>query len=265
MRDGIAMLDEEILHLIQASSAKLVKPVKLIVFTKNASPAACPDVLALARAVKADRETIGVEAYDLVMDRDQTELYGIQRVPALVVLGVTGRSVVLYGSAGKIFLKILLDTVQHVSEEKALLPDSIRHSLKRLTGHVQIHMFVNQDNFLCRSIAEMAVGFALENGHIRTSIVNADDFSELVRKYDIDEFPTTIFGKNLRVRGSITEADFLEKLFLAEGAESEPDRKCSACGKASPDVICSHCKIRIQAEALDHKRSVEKQKESTAH
>jgi len=264
MKDQIAMLEEEKLSIIRSSTAKIAKPVKLIVFTKNAAPEVCPAVLALARAVKGKMETIGVEAYDLVMDKDQTELYGIQRVPALVVLGVTGRSVVFYGSTGKMFLEILLDTVQHVSDAKVWFPDGIRHSLKRLTGHVQVHIFVNQDNALCRSIAETAVGLALENEQIRTAIINADEFPDLVKKNNIGVFPTTIFGNNLQVHGDISEGDFLEKIFLVEGAESEPNKKCLSCGNASPDIICSHCKIRIQAEALDHKRSIEKQKKSTA-
>jgi hypothetical protein len=30
------------------------------------------------------------------------------------------------------------------------------------------------------------------------------------------------------------------------------------CGQASPELVCSSCKAKIQAEAVDHKRKDEK-------
>lgn len=38
----------------------------------------------------------------------------------------------------------------------------------------------------------------------------------------------------------------------------EERRHCQVCGKPGPDIICDHCKIVVQAEALEAKRKVEK-------
>jgi len=41
--------------------------------------------------------------------------------------------------------------------------------------------------------------------------------------------------------------------------KTEKKKTCMICGKPSAELICDACKIKIQAEALDKKREVEKE------
>lgn len=38
----------------------------------------------------------------------------------------------------------------------------------------------------------------------------------------------------------------------------EERHHCLVCGKPGPETICEHCKIVVQAEALNEKRKIEK-------
>ena len=38
----------------------------------------------------------------------------------------------------------------------------------------------------------------------------------------------------------------------------EARHHCQVCGKPGPETICEHCKIVVQAEALNQKRKIEK-------
>lgn len=38
----------------------------------------------------------------------------------------------------------------------------------------------------------------------------------------------------------------------------EERHTCLICGKPGPETICEHCKIVVQAEALNEKRKIEK-------
>ncbi len=38
----------------------------------------------------------------------------------------------------------------------------------------------------------------------------------------------------------------------------EGRHNCLVCGKPGPETICEHCKIVVQAEALNEKRKIEK-------
>lgn len=255
------MINETSLKIIRINGGQLSRPVRVIVFTKDTGCTACPAVVELARAIKAGMGKIALEIYDLVMDRDKTEQYGITAAPALVVQGGEGRAVTFYGLIEHVFLEVLLNTIHAVSKPKEWFPHELTRTLGRLAHDVKIRVFVKSDSEPCRFTAETAIHLALASDRIDTAIIMAGDFPELIKKYHITALPKTLCGENLQVDGNILESEFLEMVFQAEGIKQGPDRRCLVCGIASPDTICSDCKIRIQAEALEHKLKLEKQKQ----
>jgi len=238
--------------------ARMKNPVRLVLFTSDVGCESCPDAGKLARAIKTRSPKIALEEYDMVMDRDKTSQYGIKMVPALVVQGGEGYAVTFSGLLEDVFLEVLLDTILAVSEKKVWFPEKIRDTLKYLSEDVKIQVYVDSDCAQCRPVAETAIGLALESKLIYTDIVIASDFPELIRKYDIKTLPKTIFGENLHMDGHVTESEFLEMIFKTEGLHPSRGRRCLTCGKPSPDLICTECKTRIQAEAVEYKRKTEK-------
>jgi len=252
------MISERSLEIIKASARSLNKPVRLALFTSDTGCPACPEMTGLARALKSHFDKIALETYDLVMDRDKSQQYGIERVPAIVLQGGGGETATFYGLIEDVFLNILLDTIQSLSTAKVWFPDDVRRVLKHLDHDVRIRVFVESDCPLCRPVAETAIGLALESRYVYSDIIVADDYPELIKKYKIKKLPMTLFGENLQMEGHVTESAFLEMIFEAEGIKPGTDRRCLVCGKLSPDIICSNCKTRIQAEAIDHKTRMEK-------
>jgi hypothetical protein len=56
-----------------------------------------------------------------------------------------------------------------------------------------------------------------------------------------------------------TEISSAEKSKKGEAPRAFEERHtCLICGKPGPETICEHCKIVVQAEALNEKRKVEK-------
>ena len=252
------MLSERTLEIIRENSYSLKKPVRLVIFSSDSGCAACPDTLALGHAIKQQMNKIALESYDLVMDKDKSEQYNIKQVPAIVVQGEDGEAVTFYGLIEDVFLHILMSTIHAVSDSAVWFPDDVRRTLKHLAHDVRIRVFVESDCPLCRPVAETAIGLALESRYIYTDIIVAGDFPELIRKHSITKLPKTVFGENLQMDGHVSESEFLEMIFQAEGIKPGPDRRCLACGHSSDDIICANCKNKIHAEALDHKTRIEK-------
>jgi alkyl hydroperoxide reductase subunit AhpF len=246
------------LNIIKGAPSRLKKPVRLVLFQAERGCPACPDALELCRAIKAHMNMIALETYDIVMDRDKSEQYGVKRAPALVVQGGDGRAVTFSGLPSELALETMMSTIRAVSESKVWFPGDVLRALQLLSHDVKIQVFVRSDCLRCRLVAESAIGMALESPNIYTDIVIASDFPELMTKYRITTLPKTIFGENLERDGHVTESEFLEMVFQAEGVKPGPDRRCLICGKASADVICVNCKAKIQAEAIDHKTRIEK-------
>ncbi|HEY6010222.1 MAG TPA: thioredoxin family protein, partial [Nitrospirota bacterium] len=214
--------------------------------------------LELCRAIKAHMGMIALETYDAVMDRDKAEQYGIREVPAIVAQGGDGRAVTFYGLLSNLVLESLMNTIRAISEDRVWFPGDVVRALQLLAHDVKIQVFVKSDCTSCRSVAETAIGMALESPNVYTDIIVANDFPGLMNKYRVTTLPKTIFGENLEREGEVSESEFLEMVFQAEGIKPGPDRRCFICGKASSDVICVNCKTKIQAEAVDHKTRVEK-------
>jgi len=257
---GENMLSEHSLTVIRSKPGRMIKPVRLVLFTSDTGCEACPDMLELARAVKSQFNKIALETYDIVMDRDKSTQFGVRHAPALVVQGGDAEAVAFYGMIDHLFLEVLLSSITAVSETKAWFPENVRGALKHLVNDVSIRVFVESDCPECRPVAETAIGLALENRLISTSIIVASDFPELMKQYRITTLPKTVFGENLHMDGHVTESEFLEMVFQAEGLKAGPEKKCLVCGNSSADNICPGCKAKIQAEAVEHKLKGERLK-----
>ncbi len=251
-------MNESAIQMIVQSAGALKKPVRLILFINDVGCETCPDAKLSALAIKKYAPLVALEIYDQVMDRDKTELYGIRRVPAMVVQDNEGHTVTFYGLVEDVFLSILIDALHAASERRTWFPADIRSTLRHLTRTVSVQVFVETDCPLCRPVAQTAIGLAMENTLVSTDIIIASDYPELIKKYSIKTLPKTVFGENLHLDGHVAESEFLEMIFQAEGVQPGHDRRCLVCGNPSEDIICVSCKSRIQAESLDHKMREER-------
>src|SRR5512147_2937664 len=123
------MLSETTLSAIGNMPAALARPVRLILFTSDTGCEACPDMRELALAIKKHSGKIALESYDIVMDRDKSEQYGVSHAPALVVQGGGGQSVTFSGLIEDVVLEVLLSAIRAVSDSRVWFPENIRRTL----------------------------------------------------------------------------------------------------------------------------------------
>lgn len=249
---------------LDSSFALLQDHVKIILFTSDVGCALCPPAAALVKDLRSRSSKIVVESYDITMDRDMSEQYGVKRAPCIIVQGRDMRLFKVYGLPEHVFLEVLADGIAGISSGRVWFPQEVSAPLRMLSSDVSIQVFVENTCTRCKPVAETAIGLALESDHIITDIVIGAQFPDLMKKYGIDELPKTIFGNNLHLDGHVTESVFLEMIFKAEGLKPGLGKRCLVCGSESPDTICMACKARIQAEAVDHKLRSEKLGKSDA-
>ena len=254
------MLREYEQEQITNTLGQMKSPVRLALFTSDVECEGCPDAVTIARAIKAGSQKIALEQFDITMDRDKSELYGIKRPPSFVVQGSDGRVITFSGVVREEFLGVLLDCIVAVSTKKVPFPENICSTLKLLERDVLIQVFVENACPRCRPVAETAIGLARESRLIHTDIIVADNFPDLMRKYQITTLPKTVFGGNIHLDGHVKESTFLEMIFEAEGLKGGAEKHCLVCSAPSSDIICTTCKIKIQAESVDHKLKDEKLK-----
>lgn len=253
------MIKENREQLIREALASIKKPVRVLLFTIDSNCDSCPDAVDTARVIKTASPKIAMEVYDLVMDRDKTEEYKIKRVPSFVVLVPGGMAVSFSGTLEGVSLLLFLDVVVAASNGQPWFPEKFRNALAQVRTGVSIKVIIENDCSLCKPVAETAVGLGVMSPLIHTEIIVADDFPDLLARQKIKVLPYTLFGASLHLEGHVTESEFLEMIFRAEGQRADGlDKICLVCGKPSPDIMCQNCKAKIQAEAVDHKRKDER-------
>ena len=253
------MLKESTYQIIRDSLGPLKQLVRVVLFTSDSGCDLCPDALETARALKAASAKVALESYDLTMDRDKSEEYGVKRVPTFVVQAHDGRAVRFSGTLEGVSLLLLLDAVHSIASGRAWFPEKIGGTLKLLGQKVPVLVLLENDCTLCKPVAETAVGLALSSKMVAAEIVVPDDYPQLLSQHKVKILPFTIFGPRLTLEGHASESEFLEMLFKAEGQKAAGlDSRCVVCGQPSPAMICDSCKTKIQAEAVDHKRKDEK-------
>jgi alkyl hydroperoxide reductase subunit AhpF len=86
----MALLSDEDLKHLQATFADLKSPVRLVFFTQTLNCETCEVAGQVLDEVKRINDKIIVEEHNFLLEKDEASGYGIDRVPAIAVLGHDG-------------------------------------------------------------------------------------------------------------------------------------------------------------------------------
>ena len=76
---------------------KLVDPVKIIMFTQEMECRFCSDTRTLAQEMATLSDKISVDVFDFVADVAKAQEYGIDKIPAMAIIGKIDYGVRIYG------------------------------------------------------------------------------------------------------------------------------------------------------------------------
>jgi alkyl hydroperoxide reductase subunit AhpF len=121
--------------------AKLVGPVKLIVFSTQLGSEYCVETERLAREVAECSDKVSVEIYNLHIDREKAAAYGVERVPAVAVEGARDYGIRFFGiPMGYEFTNLIDGMLVAASGEPRLSPETLER-IRGLAEPVHIQVF----------------------------------------------------------------------------------------------------------------------------
>ena len=136
------LLDDNTRELVAAELAGLKNPVKLVMFTQEFECQYCGETRQLCEEIAELSDQISVEVYDFVADKDKVDEYGIDKVPAIAVVGAKDYGVRLYGIPSGYEFAALLNDVKTVSAgEVELMPETTAF-LEGLKEPLHIQVYV---------------------------------------------------------------------------------------------------------------------------
>ncbi len=193
---------------------KLVDPVKIIMFTQEIECRFCSDTRKLAQELVTLSDKITTEVYDFMADGAKAKELGIERIPALAILGKKDYGVRIYGIPYGYELQTLINAIVNVSRGKTSLSDKTKQILSDVKSPVHIQVFVTLTCPHCPEAATVAHELAIESDMVKADVIDSSEFPDLALKYNVIGVPKTIINEKIEFVGAFNEDLFAEHVVL---------------------------------------------------
>jgi glutaredoxin-like protein len=194
---------------------RLERPVTMVLFTQDLECRYCAETRQLATEVAALNEKIRIEVYDFVANADKARVYGVDKVPAIVIVAEKNYRLKYYGFPFGYEFQTLVEGLVNVSTGKTNLTTKAKELLHEVRSPVHIQVFVTLTCPHCPVAATTSHKFAIENDFVSADVVDVGEFSYLALKYEVMGVPKVVINQKVEFVGVLAEDLFLEHLILA--------------------------------------------------
>ena len=213
--DTLGWLNASLRKELQQLFTELPGPVTLAVFVRPGCDtcAETQDLVEGLASIAADK--IRVEVHDLDAQPPQAAQYGIDKAPAVVVLGgADGRrdfGIRFYGLPGGYEFATLIEDIRMASRATTDLSPATLDVLAHLTAPLRLRVFVTPTCPYCPRAVLLAHKMAVAGDRVTAEAIDATEFPELADEYHVHGVPRTVINDLIHVEGAVPEA-----LLLAE-------------------------------------------------
>jgi glutaredoxin-like protein len=211
-------------YIREAFQQSLTGPVKLEFFTQRKAPVFipgreecqfCDDIQQMLEELSALSPKLTLRVHDIARAMAEAQKYGVLRAPATVLRGVLNRPILFYGLPGGTFFPVLIDVLVAVSQNSTEMQPAVKRRLKRLKRDLPVQLFVTPEDPYGPDIARALAALALENGHLRLSIVEIAEFPTLAQELKIETVPLTLIDGRVRLQGAVPPPQLLDEILKA--------------------------------------------------
>jgi glutaredoxin-like protein len=138
----MALLNAQIRKDVQAALSDVQQPVTFKVFTQELECQYCKETRELVEEVASLSDKLSVEVYDLVKDAAIAESLGVDKVPAVAVVGKKDYGIRMFGIPSGYEFGSLIESIKLVSEGESGLAAETKKQVAKLTKPVKIQVFI---------------------------------------------------------------------------------------------------------------------------
>ena len=219
----MALLSAQDRATVEKHLEGLAHQVTLLFFTQTIG---APETVHIAKQVVNElaelNEKITVEEVSLVLDRQRAAQFGVEGVPAIVLLknGADTRMRFLGAPAGYEFMS-LVEAVTLAGTDGSGLQDSSKALLGSLSAPLDIKVFVTPTCVYCPRAVTLAHRMAVDSPLVTATCIEATEFPELSRRHQVTGVPKSIANGN-EILGALPEEDFVAGLLKGSVPEDAP-------------------------------------------
>jgi glutaredoxin-like protein len=215
--------EKDALELRAHLEENLLGPATIDYFTRPASKLivpgreceTCDDTRALLEEVAGLSDKIALKVHDFFGDDAAVAQMGIHGIPAIVLSGGARGRVRFFGIPGGYEFGSFIEELVDVGNGRTDLSEKTREALQGLANDVHIRVFVTPSCPFCPAAARLAHKMAVESDRVTADIVEASEFPDLVKRYNVRGVPKTVINESVEFVGAQPEARVLEHVLRA--------------------------------------------------
>ncbi len=220
----MAILSENDRKEISNRLEQIVKPVRIIFFNQVLADCQyCQLTKDLLIEVASLSDNISFQEYNFAIDKDKAELYGIDKIPGTVLCGVDEQDetidygIKLFGIPSGYEFASLLEGIMMISCGESGLVQELKEKLKNIKEKVHIQVFITPTCPYCPRAVITAYKIALESNFVTAAMVEATEFPELSRKYNVSAVPRIVVNDNTHFEGALPDEVFVTNILKLAG------------------------------------------------
>ena len=195
--------------------------VRLIFFEQSIGCETCAPTRRVLEQIAADNRDVTLDVLNLVLDKEKAAEYGVDRVPAVIIAAAASERIRYYGAPLGNELPTLLQAISMAETQATDLSDESRAQLKTLSAPVSLQVFFTPTCIYCPRMISLANQAAIESPLVSTVAIDATEFPDLVRRYNVNGVPKTIVNDTMEIMGAAPEQEFIAA--IARVADDRPD------------------------------------------
>ena len=200
---------------VEARLATLERPVRLVFFTQTFGCDTCLVARQMVDQVAALSDQVSVEEVNVVLDKDRAAEFGIDRVPAIAVAGQADVGIRYYGAPSGYELASLVEAVLLAGSSDLGLTEGSLERLQALEQPIDIKVFVTPTCAYCPQAVSLAYRFTAASPLVTATAVEATEFPDLAREFQVSGVPKTVVNKTVEILGAQPEGEFLSHVLEA--------------------------------------------------
>jgi len=208
------LMDDKTREDVREMLSELTGPVKLVVFTRQSDCDYCAETRQIAEEVAELNDLITVEAHDFARDEAYAQQLGLDKAPAIAILGADDRDyrIRFYGiPAGYEFMS-LLEAIRLVSTGNVQLSAETLRYLEALEDDLHLQVFVTPTCPYCPRAVMLAHQMAFASARVRADMVEANEFLDLSMQYNVMGVPRTVINEDTFIEGAAPETMLVAKI-----------------------------------------------------
>lgn len=189
--------------------AALGTPVRLLFFEQSLGCETCAPTRQLLEQIAELSDHITLDTLNLVLDKDTAGQYGVDRVPAIVISAPGTDRIRFYGAPFGRELMSFVEAIQMTGTRDTGLSERSREQLRTLSTPVDIKVFFTPTCVYCPQMITLANQMAVESPMVKATAIDATEYPDLVRQYNVNGVPKTVINDTVGIVGVASEDDLI--------------------------------------------------------